>query len=106
MQLIDDRIHGKRLEPEERELGRPIDYVTPRTLVRARITATADAAKAPLARMEADGLLIGQDVSPKGGGPTTRILRIPMKSDSCSNPYRTLVPIGVGQMSERSDARG
>ena len=75
LELLNDRIHGKRLEPEERELGRPIDYVTPRTLVRARITATAEAAKALLARMEADGLLIGQDVSPKGGGPTTRIFR-------------------------------
>lgn len=75
MQLIDDRIHGKRLEPEERELGRCIDYVTPRTLVRARITTTADPAKALLTRMEAEGLLIGEDVSPKRGGPTTRIFR-------------------------------
>jgi hypothetical protein len=33
-------------------------------------------------------------------------LRIPMKADSCSNSYRTGIPIDVGQLSERSDALG
>lgn len=75
LELLDDRIHCKRLEPEEREVGRAIDYVTPRTLVRARITATAEAAKALLARMESDGVLIGEDITPAHGGKTTRIYR-------------------------------
>ena len=74
--LLDDRIHGKRLEPEEREHGRPIDYVTPRTLARARITATTEVAKALLARMEADGVLVGEDITPAHGGKTTRIYRV------------------------------
>ncbi len=47
LELLDDRIHGKRLEPEERQLGRSIDYLSARTLQRARI-ATADAARALL----------------------------------------------------------
>ncbi len=75
LELLADRVQGRRLEKEERELGHPIDYVTPRTLVRARIVTTADAAKALLARMEADGLLLGEDVTPPGGGKTTRIYR-------------------------------
>src|SRR6266568_5103737 len=33
-------------------------------------------------------------------------LRIPSKSDTCSNSNRTLIPIDVGQLSERSDALG
>jgi len=33
-------------------------------------------------------------------------LRIPTKSDTCSNSNRTLIPIDVGQLSERSDALG
>jgi hypothetical protein len=43
-----------------------------------------------------------------GGGVdwTVASLRIPMKADSCSNSYRTGIPIDVGQLSERSDARG
>jgi hypothetical protein len=51
------------------------DYITARDVHRARITPTADAAKALLARMEADGLLAGQDITPAHGGKTTRIYR-------------------------------
>jgi hypothetical protein len=51
------------------------DYTMAREVHRARITATADAAKALLARMEADGLLVGQDITPPHGGKTTRIFR-------------------------------
>ena len=51
------------------------DFITAREVHRARITSTADAAKALLARMEADGVLIGEDVMPPGGGKTTRIFR-------------------------------
>ena len=51
------------------------DYITARDVHRARITATADAAKALLARMEADGLLVGEDITPAHGGKTTRIFR-------------------------------
>jgi len=75
LELLADRIQGKRLEKEEREAGRPVDYVTAREVHRARITATADAAKALLARMEADGLLVAEDITPARGGKTTRIYR-------------------------------
>ena len=51
------------------------DFITAREVHRARITATADAAKALLARMEADGLLVAEDISPAHGGKTTRIYR-------------------------------
>jgi hypothetical protein len=51
------------------------DFITARDVQRARIVASADAARALLARMEADGLLIGEDVTPSGGGKTTRIFR-------------------------------
>jgi hypothetical protein len=51
------------------------DFTTAREVHRARITATADAAKALLARMEADGLLVGEDIAPAHGGKTTRIYR-------------------------------
>jgi hypothetical protein len=33
-------------------------------------------------------------------------LRIPAKADTCSNSKRTLIPIDIGQLSERSDALG
>jgi hypothetical protein len=33
-------------------------------------------------------------------------LRIPTKSDTCSDSDRTTIPIDIGQLSERSDARG
>lgn len=51
------------------------DYTTAREVHRARITATADAAKALLDRMEADGLLVGENITPPHGGKTTRIFR-------------------------------
>ncbi len=51
------------------------DFTTAREVHRARITATADAAKALLARMEADGLLVAEDIAPAHGGKTTRIYR-------------------------------
>jgi putative DNA primase/helicase len=50
-------------------------FITAREVHRARITATADAAKALLARMEADGLLVAEDIAPAHGGKTTRIYR-------------------------------
>ena len=39
------------------------------------MTATAEAAKGLLGRMEADGLLNGEDIKPEHGGKTTRIFR-------------------------------
>jgi hypothetical protein len=76
LELLNDRLQGKHLEPEERQRGCLIDYVTPRNVHRARIVPTADAAKALLARMEVDGLLAGQDITPAHGGKTTRIYRV------------------------------
>ena len=35
-----------------------------------------------------------------------KLLRIPINSDTCSNPYRTPIPMDIGQVSERSDALG
>ena len=75
MKLLDDRIHGRRLDPEERKLGGTFNYVKARNVVRARITVTADAATALLAKMEANGLLEGEDITPTHGGKTTRIFR-------------------------------
>lgn len=77
LELLNDRIQGKRLQPEERQAGRPVDYVTARILQRVRI-ATGDAAHALLARMERDGVLEGKDVTPQGGGKSTRIYRQPI----------------------------
>jgi hypothetical protein len=51
------------------------DFITAREVHRARITASADTAKALLARMEADGLLVAEDITPAHGGKTTRIYR-------------------------------
>lgn len=51
------------------------DYITAREVHRARITATADAAHSLLARMAADGLLKGEEITPAHGGRTTRIFR-------------------------------
>jgi hypothetical protein len=51
------------------------NFITAREVHRARITATAEAAKALLARMEGDGLLVGEDIVPAHGGKTTRIYR-------------------------------
>ena len=52
-----------------------VDYVTARDVRRARIAPTPEAAAALLARMEANGLLTGEDVRPAHGGKTTRIFR-------------------------------
>lgn len=52
-----------------------LDFVTARDVHRSHITATPEAAKALLARMEADGFLVGEDVVPQHGGKTTRIFR-------------------------------
>jgi hypothetical protein len=52
-----------------------LDSITARDVHRARITATPDAAKALLARMEADGLLCGEEITPTRGGKTMRIYR-------------------------------
>jgi len=51
------------------------DFITAREVHRARIMPTAEAAKALLARMEADGLLVAEDIIPAHGGKTTRIYR-------------------------------
>lgn len=51
------------------------DFTTARDVHRARITATADAARALLDRMERDGLLVAEDLIPAHGGKTTRIFR-------------------------------
>jgi hypothetical protein len=51
------------------------DFLTARDVQRARLAASADAARALLDRMERDGLLVGEDVTPAGGGKTTRIFR-------------------------------
>ncbi len=51
------------------------DVTTAREVHRARITPTADAARALLARMEADGLLVAEDITPARGGKTTSIYR-------------------------------
>jgi hypothetical protein len=54
---------------------RGIDFVTGRDLLRARICPTPEACRALLARMEADGQLVGEDIRPPGGGRATRICR-------------------------------
>ena len=52
-----------------------LDSITARDVHRARITATPDAAKALLARMEADGLLTGEEITPPRGGKSMRIYK-------------------------------
>jgi hypothetical protein len=75
LDLLKDRAQGRRIEPGERPLvGDRFDYVTARILERKRIT-RGDAAKALLARMEANGLVVGEDVTPAHGGTTTRLYR-------------------------------
>ena len=69
---IEDRVLEHIQDRADRQ---KIDYTTAREVHRARITATADAAKALLARMEADGLLVAEDIAPAHGGKTTRIYR-------------------------------
>jgi hypothetical protein len=74
-ELLKDRAQGRRLDPGERPLvGDRFDYVTARILERKRI-ARGDAAKALLARMKADGLLVSEDITPAHGGTTTRLYR-------------------------------
>ena len=51
------------------------DYTTAREVYRARIRSTPEAAKALLAGMEAAGILVGEEVRPQNGGPTSRIYR-------------------------------
>ena len=51
------------------------DFTSAREVHRARITPTPDAAHALLARMEHDGVLTGEDITPPRGGRTTRIYR-------------------------------
>lgn len=51
------------------------DFTTTREVHRARITVTADSARALLTRMESDGLLVGEDSRPEHGGKVTRIYR-------------------------------
>ncbi len=64
LELIQDRTEHQKL-----------DYLTARDVRRDRIVATPEAAAALLARMEADGLLVGEDVRPEGGGRSTRVFR-------------------------------
>jgi hypothetical protein len=72
--LLTDRSQGRRLEPEERQLGRAVDYITARNVQRARI-APGETAHAVLARMEADGRLVGEDIPALHGGKTKRVYR-------------------------------
>ena len=58
------------------------DFITAREVHRARIMPTADAAKALLTRMEAGGLLTGEDIIPARGGKATRVYR------AVQNPFR------------------
>lgn len=51
------------------------DFTTAREVHRNRIAATAEGAKALLARMEAEGLVVGEDTRPAHGGKVTRIYR-------------------------------
>lgn len=76
LKLLDDRSRGKRLEKEERESGQRIDYLTARTIQRAHLTSSAEAAHALLGRMEdVVGLLVGEDITPTHGGKTKWIFR-------------------------------
>ena len=52
-----------------------LNFVNARDVHRARIAHNPEAAHAVLARMEADGMLVGQDITPAHGGKTTRIYR-------------------------------
>ncbi len=63
----------KLLESNRQRKGQ--DFITVREVHRARVKATADEARALLARMEVDGLLVGEDITPPHGGKTTRIHR-------------------------------
>ncbi len=56
-------------------LRKGIDYLTARDVSRARITPTPEAATGLLARMEREGLLLGEDFTPPHGGKTSRRYR-------------------------------
>lgn len=60
---------------ESNRQRKSLDFITARDVHRARISPTAEAAKALLARMESDRLLVGEDLTPAHGGKTTRIYR-------------------------------
>ena len=51
------------------------DFITARDVHRVHITSAPETAKTLLARMEADGLLVGVDNTPAHGGKTTRTYR-------------------------------
>ncbi len=75
------RAAAEKLETEVLELlethreRKGQDFITARDVQRARIVPSADAARVLLARMESDGVLIGEDVKPEHGGKATRIFR-------------------------------
>ncbi len=75
LKLLDDRMEGRRLEPEERKLGHCFDYITARHLQRTRI-ALGDAATALLAHLEANGLLVSEDTASSHGGRAMRKYRV------------------------------
>ena len=71
-----EKVESEVLELLETNLQRKNQaFTTAREVHRARITPTADAAKALLARMEAGGLLTGADTIPPRGGKPTRVYR-------------------------------
>ena len=70
------KVEDELLEMLETTLQRKAqDFTTAREVYRARIAPTPDAAKALLAQMETDGLLMGEDMRPEHGGRTTRVYR-------------------------------
>lgn len=75
------RAAANKVEDEVLELlesnreRKALDYVTARDVHRARVTTTAEAARALLARMEAAGVLTGRDIAPAHGGKPTKIFR-------------------------------
>lgn len=78
---VDDEVL-ELLERRQERTGK--DFITARDVHHARIVPTAEAARALLARMEADGQLFGEDVRPERGGRATRIYRSPEDT----NPVR------------------
>ena len=76
---VEDRVTELLDDRHERQ---GIDFINARDVLRARITRTAEEARALLARMEQDGLLTGEDVRRAEGGHVVRIYR----SQSGPNP--------------------
>ena len=72
---------AEKLEEEVLELiesnrqRKDVDHITAREVLRARIVTSAATARALLERMEQDGLLVGENITPPHGGKTTRIYR-------------------------------